>query len=81
MNIRKSSFIKNYKNKLSPKIFGENDVYAAIEYAFKLTDRYGVGKINQAIFESSVKYKIDQDVLTETINNMDTPFIWGEENE
>ena len=79
MALIKSSFIKNYKKKLS--VSNLDSVKEAIHYAFKLTDRYGVGKINQAIFESSVKYKIDEDVLTETINNMDTPFIWGEENE
>ena len=69
MLLRKSSFIKNYKKKLSaPNL---NNIKEAIHYAFKLTDNYGINKINKAIFEASIKYNIDEDIL---INNIDNFF-------
>ena len=69
MLLRKSSFIKNYKKKLSvPNLNNVND---AIHYAFKLTDNYGINKINKAILEASIKYNIDEDIL---INNIDNFF-------
>ena len=65
----KSSFIKHFKKKLSVRDL--NNVNEAIHYAFKLTDNYGVNKINKAIFEASIKYNIDEDIL---INNIDNFF-------
>ena len=41
----------------------------AIHYAFKLTDTYGIMKINKAILEASIKFKIDEEVIREQINN------------
>ena len=69
MQLRKSSFIKNYKKKLL--IHDLNNIKEAIHYAFKLTDNYGINKINKAIFEASIKYNIDEDIL---INNIDNFF-------
>lgn len=69
MPLRKSSFIKNYKKKfLSHDL---NNVKEAIHYAFKLTDNYGISKLNKSIFEASIKYNIDEDIL---INNIDNFF-------
>ena len=70
-----SSFLKNYKNKIAPS----NDVKKideAIEYAFKLTDKHGIERINKSILEASIMYKIDEDVLRERIN--DESFILNE---
>ena len=68
MKITKSSFIKNYKKKISdsPDL---GNIDEAISYAFKLTDSYGIMKINKAILEASIEYKIDESVLREQINN------------
>ena len=41
----------------------------AIHYAFKLTDTYGIMKINKAILEASIEFKVDEEVLREQINN------------
>ena len=65
----KSSFIKHFKKKLSVRDL--NNVNEAIHYAFKLTDDYGINKIDKAIFEASIKYNIDEDIL---INNIDNFF-------
>jgi hypothetical protein len=74
MTISKSSFIKKYQEKVSePDI---QKVYEAIEYAFKLTDIYGVSKINKAIFETAVKFEISEEILREKIN--DDSFILNE---
>ena len=69
MPLRKSSFIKNYKKKFL--IHNLNNVKEAIHYAFKLTDNYGISKLNKSIFEASIKYNIDEDIL---INNIDNFF-------
>ena len=75
MALNQSSFIKNYKKKLS--VENLDSVNEAIHYAFKLTDSYGINKINKAIFEASIKFNIDEDVLTNNIDN----FFEGEMNE
>ena len=77
MKITKSSFIKNYKKKISdlPEL---GNIDEAISYAFKLTDAYGIMKINKAILEASIEYKIDESVLREQINN--ESFILNERN-
>jgi len=77
MKITKSSFIKNYKKKISdsPEL---GNIDEAISYAFKLTDSYGIMKINKAILEASIEYKIDESVLREQINN--ESFILNERN-
>ena len=69
MSLKESSFIKNYKKKFF--IHDLNNVKEAIHYAFKLTDNYGINKINKAMFEASIKYSIDEDIL---INNIDNFF-------
>jgi hypothetical protein len=67
MELIKSSFIKNYRKKLSePNLDNVNE---AIHYAFKLTDDYGINKLNKAIFEASVKYDIDEETLKDNIDN------------
>ena len=67
MSLRESSFIKNYKNKFSvPNLNNVND---AIHYAFKLTDDYGINKLNKSIFEASIKYNIDEETLKDNIDN------------
>ena len=68
MKFSKSSFIENYKKKIydSPEL---GNIDEAISYAFKLTDAYGIMKINKAILEASIEYKIDESVLREQINN------------
>jgi len=69
MSLRKSSFIKNYKQKIvSPS---EQDMHDAINHAFKLTDKYGITKIGLAISESSIKYNIDETLLRNRINDED----------
>ena len=68
MKITKSSFIENYKKKVSDlDEIGNMD--EAIHYAFKLTDTYGIMRINKAILEASIEYQIDESVLREKINN------------
>jgi hypothetical protein len=67
MELIKSSFIKNYRKKLSePNLDNVNE---AIHYAFKLTDDYGINKLNKSIFEASVKYNIDEETLRDNIDN------------
>jgi hypothetical protein len=67
MTLRKSSFIKNYKKKLSaPKL---DNVKEAIHYAFKLTDSYGINKLNKSILEASIKYNIEENILRDNIDN------------
>lgn len=69
MALRKSSFIKNYKRKaISSNL---NNLHDAIRYAFMLTDKYGITKIDRAISEASSKYNIDENTLRSTINNED----------
>ena len=53
----------------------------AIRYAFKLTDMYGIERINKSILEASIEFKIDENLLREKIN--DESFILEEriENE
>ena len=69
MSLKESSFIKNYKKKLSvPSLNNVND---AIHYAFKLTDSYGINTLNKSILQASIKYNIDEDIL---INNIDNFF-------
>ena len=41
----------------------------AIHYAFKLTDTYGIMRINKAILEASIEYQVDETQLREQINN------------
>ena len=69
MTLRKSSFIKNYKRKAVSSNL--NNLHDAIRYAFILTDKYGIVKIDRAISEASSKYNIDEDILRSTINNDD----------
>jgi len=69
MALRKSSFIKNYKRKAVSSNL--NNLHDAIRYAFILTDKYGIVKIDRAISEASSKYNIDEDTLRSTINNDD----------
>ena len=67
MALIKSSFIKHFKKKLSvPDLDSINE---AIHYAFKLTDTYGINKLNKSIFEASVKYNIDEETLKDNIDN------------
>ena len=67
MELIKSSFIKHFKKKLSvPDLDNVNE---AIHYAFKLTDDYGINKLNKSIFEASVKYNIDEETLKDNIDN------------
>ena len=77
MKFSKSSFIENYKKKIydSPEL---ENIDEAISYAFRLTDDYGIMKINKAILEASIEYKIDESVLREQINN--ESFILNERN-
>jgi hypothetical protein len=77
MKFSKSSFIENYKKKIydSPEL---ENIDEAISYAFRLTDAYGIMKINKAILEASIEYKIDESVLREQINN--ESFILNERN-
>ena len=67
MSLKESSFIKNYKKKFF--IHDLNNVKEAIYYAFKLTDDYGINKIDKAIFEASIKYNINEDILIDNIDN------------
>ena len=67
MKITKSSFIENYKKKVSDSNIG--NMNEAIHYAFKLTDTYGIMRINKAILEASIEYQVDETELREQINN------------
>ncbi len=70
MKISKSSFIENYKKKVTivPDL---ERVREAVYLAFDLTDQYGVIKINKAIAEAAIKFNIDEDILREKINDND----------
>lgn len=71
-----SSFLNNYKKKIAS--FDVEKIDEAILHAFKLTDKYGIEKINRSILEASIKYKIDENVLRERIN--DESFMLNERN-
>ena len=75
--MKKSSFLNNYKNKVASTDDSER-INEAIRYAFKLTDMYGIERINKSILEASVEFKIDENVLREKIN--DESFILDERN-
>ena len=77
MSISKSSFLNNYKNKVA-STYSEK-INEAIIYAFNLTDKYGIERINKSILEASIKYKIDENILREKIN--DESFMLEERNE
>jgi len=77
MSISKSSFLNNYKNKIVSADNSEK-INEAIKYAFRLTDLYGIEKINKSILEASVEFKIDENVIREKIN--DESFILDERN-
>ena len=76
MKITKSSFIENYKKKVSDSNIGNMD--DAILYAFKLTDTYGIMRINKAILEASIEYQVNESDLREQINN--ASFMLNERN-
>ena len=71
----KSSFLKNYKKKIISSTDIEK-IDEAIEYAFRLTDLYGIERINKSILEASIMYKFDENILRERIN--DESFILNE---
>jgi len=73
----KSSFLNNYKNKVVSSDDSEK-INEAIRYAFKLTDLYGIERINKSILEASIEFKIDENLLREKIN--DESFILDERN-
>lgn len=75
MKISKSSFIENYKKKITDLPERER-IQEAVHLAFQLTDKYGVIKINKAIAEAAIECDINEDVLREKIN--DTEFILNE---
>jgi len=77
MSISKSSFLNNYKNKIVSADNSEK-INEAIKYAFRLTDIYGIERINKSILEASVEFKIDENVIREKIN--DESFILDERN-
>ena len=77
MSISKSSFLNNYKNKVASN--DSEKINEAIIYAFNLTDKYGIERINKSILEASIKYKIDENILREKIN--DESFMLEERNE
>lgn len=79
MSISKSSFLNNLKNKVVSE--DSEKINEAIRYAFKLTDMYGIERINKSILEASIEFKIDENLLREKIN--DESFILEEriENE
>lgn len=77
MSISKSSFLNNLKNKVVSE--DSEKINEAIRYAFKLTDQYGIERINKSILEASIKYKIDENILREKIN--DESFMLEERNE
>lgn len=77
MKKMKTSFLDNYKKKFSD--MSENRLIdskranylleQAAYYAFDLTSKHGIVKINQAITDAATKYNINEDVLREKINN------------
>ena len=75
--MKKSSFLNNYKNKFASTDDSER-INEAIRYAFKLTDMYGIERINKSILEASVEFKLDENLLREKIN--DESFILDERN-
>mgnify|MGYP000922505602 CR=1 FL=1 len=75
--MKKSSFLNNYKNKVVSTDDSER-INEAIRYAFKLTDIYGIERINKSILEASVEFKLDENLLREKIN--DESFILDERN-
>jgi hypothetical protein len=75
--MKKTSFLNNYTNKVAP-IDNSEKINEAIRYAFKLTDIYGIERINKSILEASIEFKIDESVLREKIN--DESFILDERN-
>ena len=46
-----------------------NSIKEAIHYAFKLTDKYGINKLNKSILEASIKYNIEENILRDNIDN------------
>lgn len=70
MKTSKSSFIENYKRKMSDLPESER-LNEAVYFAFDLTDQYGVMKINKAIAEAAIKFNINEDTLREKINDSD----------
>lgn len=78
----KSSFLKNYKKKVltkpEKKQPSTQKLDEAIHYAFKLTDMYGIERINKSILEASIEFDVDENLLRERIN--DESFILGETN-
>lgn len=70
MKISKSSFIENYKKKVSD-LPEQERIQEAIYFAFDLTDQYGIVRINKAIAESAIKFDINEDILREKINDSD----------
>ena len=74
--MKKSSFLNNYKSKIAPE--DSERINEAIKYAFKLTDMYGIERINKSILEASIEFKIDENLLREKIN--DESFILDERN-
>ena len=77
MSISKSSFLNNYKNKIVSTDNSEK-INEAIRYDFRLTDLYGIERINKSILEASIEFKLDENVLREKIN--DESFILDERN-
>ncbi len=75
--MKKSSFLNNYKNKVVSSDDSEK-INEAIRYAFKLTDMYGIERINKSILEASIEFKLDENLLREKIN--DESFILDERN-
>lgn len=71
---KNSSFIKNYKQKVS--LNSEKNLEEAVYYAFDLTDQYGIVRINKAIAEAAVKYDLSEDTIREKIN--DESFVLNE---
>tara|TARA_Y100000590_G_scaffold47747_1_gene50554 strand:- start:7939 stop:8178 length:240 start_codon:yes stop_codon:yes gene_type:complete len=67
MSISKSSFLNNLKNKVVSE--DSEKINEAIRYAFKLTDMYGIERINKSILEASIEFKIDESLLREKIND------------
>ena len=67
MTISNSSFLNNYKNKVA--VVDSEKINEAIRYAFDLTDKYGIERINKSILEASIEFKIDENLLREKIND------------
>ncbi len=76
MSISKSSFLNNLKSKNASE--DSEKINEAIRYAFKLTDMYGIERINKSILEASIEFKIDENLLRDKIN--DDSFILDERN-